>query len=736
MMFDIPNTKAFMDTVHGYIYIPKLFVDNIIDTDWFQRLHNIDQTGMKVLYPNGKHDRFGHSLGVYHLGLKAVDALLNNFKNNKYWNIRSDNTCDIFWSKNKVLFLIACLLHDIGHAPFSHSLENQLLVNSNNVKSSLFTKIKNLERNNEIRFSNFKASAHEMIGALLVINEFKDIVKNILDELKESEYPRRPKINFSEYAREYPYINSSDIDNDICFIARMIIGSKYESHEPEKQIRNCFIELLNGKNFDVDKLDYIIRDTKMSGISNVTIDVERLINSLTLVVLTEYDNYRFENYIIPKTIFIKELKNDGNKIKIDGYLDAKLELHMNCHVIISGDTVFNLKSAQKGSRDFQSQSKLKVDYATEFTKDTVLYDGEKQKTPNDKQATKIVWSETDEEHLLTMKNARLVNGAVFSFTVTSLVFELEIKGGCSIEIDGGSLSIDTAKFNGTIDGECKKLITLGDVLEQKDLVPSPQLYNVFAIGYKKQSINIISNVLDARDYLYLWIYAHHKVVYYANFLLPELSKFVMDYIYEKNPVFPNWRLNYNDIKYLDDCYMLTAMKHILFNDFENIDLNKKTLIEELFSRKYKKSLYKSMAEYDIFFNEFSFEEKNSLKGLLAKLENTSEVKTYGILPRDVIDEINNLASDIPNFAIDSLIWVDSSYSHKTLNISEVYCVFPEETVTMGSLNLLNAQDHFSERKTNHYFYLYYSMKNSEATISNNDVKIVLLNYFKKILGKI
>ena len=75
-MFEITPTKIFMDSVHGYINIPKCFVDNIINTELFQRLRNIEQTGMRVLYPDAKHDRFGHSLGVFHLGSKAVDALL------------------------------------------------------------------------------------------------------------------------------------------------------------------------------------------------------------------------------------------------------------------------------------------------------------------------------------------------------------------------------------------------------------------------------------------------------------------------------------------------------------------------------------------------------------------------------------------------------------------------------------------------------------------------------------
>ena len=131
-MFDIPDEKIFMDSIHGYINVPRCFVRHLIDTEVFQRLRNIDQTGMRTLYPNARHDRFSHSLGAFHLGCKAVDALLENFSHDDYWHIRSDKTQDIFWAKNKVLFLIACLLHDIGHVPFSHALEQIVLENSTN----------------------------------------------------------------------------------------------------------------------------------------------------------------------------------------------------------------------------------------------------------------------------------------------------------------------------------------------------------------------------------------------------------------------------------------------------------------------------------------------------------------------------------------------------------------------------------------------------------------------------
>lgn len=183
-MFEIPNAKSFMDSVHGYISIPKCFVKNLIDTLEFQRLRNIEQTGMRILYHNAKHDRFSHSLGVYYLGCKAVDSLLDNFSRDDYWNISSDNNSVIFWAKNKVLFLIACLLHDIGHAPFSHSLEDLVLKNSadEDILTERLVKIIN-EIENDSEVKEIKSAPHEKIGALFILEQLRTNVENIYKEL-------------------------------------------------------------------------------------------------------------------------------------------------------------------------------------------------------------------------------------------------------------------------------------------------------------------------------------------------------------------------------------------------------------------------------------------------------------------------------------------------------------------------------------------------------------------------
>ena len=60
--------KLIKDPVHGYIKIEASYLKRIVDTQEFQRLRNIRQTGYDSLYPGASHNRFIHSLGVYHLG--------------------------------------------------------------------------------------------------------------------------------------------------------------------------------------------------------------------------------------------------------------------------------------------------------------------------------------------------------------------------------------------------------------------------------------------------------------------------------------------------------------------------------------------------------------------------------------------------------------------------------------------------------------------------------------------
>lgn len=103
--------KAIRDPIWGYIYVPDEMM-SLVDTEDFQRLRDISQLGhVMLVYPGARHSRFEHSLGVFHVAKRFLLHLL-----------RSQSPMDAGQEDVKVL-LAASLLHDLGHYPFSHILE-------------------------------------------------------------------------------------------------------------------------------------------------------------------------------------------------------------------------------------------------------------------------------------------------------------------------------------------------------------------------------------------------------------------------------------------------------------------------------------------------------------------------------------------------------------------------------------------------------------------------------------
>ena len=110
--------KRILDTVHGYIMVDEKYVDHIIDTQLFQRLRRVEQTSIRAVYPSARHDRFIHSLGVFHIGSLIVSQLRADAMANANWG-----ETDAVLEKLYGSYLSACLLHAIAHAPFSHTFE-------------------------------------------------------------------------------------------------------------------------------------------------------------------------------------------------------------------------------------------------------------------------------------------------------------------------------------------------------------------------------------------------------------------------------------------------------------------------------------------------------------------------------------------------------------------------------------------------------------------------------------
>jgi len=106
--------KIFNDPIYGFITIPNALIFDLIEHKHFQRLRRITQMGMSYLvYPGAHHTRFHHALGSMHLMQKAVNVL--RFKG------------VTITDEEETALYIAILLHDIGHGPFSHAMENSIV---------------------------------------------------------------------------------------------------------------------------------------------------------------------------------------------------------------------------------------------------------------------------------------------------------------------------------------------------------------------------------------------------------------------------------------------------------------------------------------------------------------------------------------------------------------------------------------------------------------------------------
>ena len=244
--------KRFKDPVYGYIHIENHVMGTVVDSAIFQRLRRIVQTSYAPLYASAVHNRFVHSIGVYHLSKMVIERLKQPINQKAVEHVMDLEN----WERSLTVFSYAALLHDVGHAPFSHTGEDFYLENKKG-----YEKI-HQELTDLVDYDEFKddinaikpgkeAKPHEIVSAIVGLKEFSSLF-------------------FSAEER--------------ALFARCITGYRYrEENYTVKNIYNCLIEMLNSAVIDIDKLDYLIRDAYITGYDTVKIDYQRLLSAVTIV---------------------------------------------------------------------------------------------------------------------------------------------------------------------------------------------------------------------------------------------------------------------------------------------------------------------------------------------------------------------------------------------------------------------------------------------------------------------
>ena len=274
------DSKIIRDLVHDYINPGKFELEKIVDTPHFQRLKDIRQLTCQHVYPNARHTRFEHSLGVYELTKRAIRYInRNGFIDNQ----SIDSSTPIISGKYQFNTQIAALLHDVGHCPFSHM--GELQINHNDIAINLKETMEQINKEKPNTFSEEVLTIvdayrekdtpanHEMLSCIVVLKHYYQTLSCI------------PTIELSFSFEE---AEENDFSADFELIIRCILGEQYavNENEPEtrndKLIKNLCIRLISDSAFDMDKLDYIMRDALYTGIGTPRIDTKRLFRAMKI----------------------------------------------------------------------------------------------------------------------------------------------------------------------------------------------------------------------------------------------------------------------------------------------------------------------------------------------------------------------------------------------------------------------------------------------------------------------
>lgn len=345
--------KIFNDPVYGFISIPKEIIFDLIEHPYMQRLRRIKQLGMThLVYPGALHTRFHHVLGAMHLMNLAVQVIRR-----KGHEITEDEEKAV---------LLAILLHDIGHGPFSHALEYDIV----------------------------NGVSHEEISSFFI--------KRLEDEFGE------------------------DLNRTLS-----IFTNTY--HKP-------FLYQLVSSQLDMDRMDYLNRDSFYTGVSEGVIGSDRIIEMLNVhegqLVLEEKGIYSIEKFIVARRLMYWQVYL--HKTVVAGEFMLIHTLRRAKQLVIHGKELF-------ASPALMYFMKNKIT-SKDFKNDPSALDNFAQLDDFDIMGAIKVWQFCDDAVLADL-STRLVNRRLFKIQISKTPFSEEVILSKRMEVAAAmNISLEDAAF--------------------------------------------------------------------------------------------------------------------------------------------------------------------------------------------------------------------------------------------------------------------------------------------------
>jgi hypothetical protein len=401
--------KIVNDPVYGLINIPSEIIYDIIEHRYFQRLRRIKQLGLTdYVYPGAVHTRFQHTLGAVHLINNAIGTLrLKNVE------ISSDE-------ENAVT--LAILLHDIGHGPFSHTLENNIATEF----------------------------GHEDLS-LLYMQELNKEFKGQLD------------------------------------LAIKIFSNKYHKK---------FLHQLVSSQLDVDRLDYLRRDSFYTGVSEGVISSDRIIKMLNVVndqlVVEAKGIYSIEKFLIARwlmywQVYLHKTVVSAEQLLLKIFKRVKYLIKENEEIYLSKEFDFFFKVKDKNTHAILENFSIIDD--------------------NDILALVKNWT-NHEDKVLSLLSKNLLNRHLYKIEIQNTPFENhkieELRKKASVKLNLSKDELEYFVFTNHISKEAYSVLdekiqilykdgSLVDIADASDMLNTSVLSKTvrkYFLCYPKEIINI------------------------------------------------------------------------------------------------------------------------------------------------------------------------------------------------------------------------------------------------------